>query len=237
MDDYTILPSPDEAPFDHSDDEYFTGRRRRQRKPPPRTSRAVTASESMNQIADFDFRFSVVIVFNIAWLSCSKHEITDKCLLPEVLYQFLLQSFSSDAPSPRLEASEAMNAPIDPDIKVGELLHNWTKYYHCSVTGTIVSTLPISVVTTSLFSSNFKECSESKTSHSRPSLVSMFVSTLTPTVSQPSSSLVTVEWLLVCEFQWVWNSSVRWETEWKKRTTRSPTKRRELKTSDFFVTS
>lgn len=56
MDDYTILPSPDEAPFDHSDDEYFTGRRLRQRKA-PRTGRSVTASESMNQIADFDFRF------------------------------------------------------------------------------------------------------------------------------------------------------------------------------------
>uniref|UniRef100_A0A1I7TJN9 SF4 helicase domain-containing protein n=2 Tax=Caenorhabditis tropicalis TaxID=1561998 RepID=A0A1I7TJN9_9PELO len=79
MDDYTILPSPDEAPFDHSDDEYFTGRRRRQRKAPPRTGRSVTASESMNQIADFDF--------------------------------------SSDAPSPRLDASEAMGAPPDPDIK------------------------------------------------------------------------------------------------------------------------
>ncbi|UMM41828.1 hypothetical protein L5515_017915 [Caenorhabditis briggsae] len=79
MDDYTILPSPDEAPFDHSDDEYFTGRRRRSRKTAPRTGRSVTGSESMNQIADFDF--------------------------------------SSDAPSPRLDASDSMGAPPDPDIK------------------------------------------------------------------------------------------------------------------------
>ncbi|PIC18509.1 hypothetical protein B9Z55_024375 [Caenorhabditis nigoni] len=79
MDDYTILPSPDEAPFDHSDDEYFTGRRRRSRKTAPRTGRSVTGSESMNQIADFDF--------------------------------------SSDAPSPRLDASDSIGAPPDPDIK------------------------------------------------------------------------------------------------------------------------
>ncbi|CAD6194336.1 unnamed protein product [Caenorhabditis auriculariae] len=94
MDEYTILPSPDEAPFDLSDDEFATAAASRKR-----VARRLLARQQQQQQQQKGLRPTSHSMYDI-----------DR----DRDFDF---DMSSDAPSPRAEASEVMASPPDPDIK------------------------------------------------------------------------------------------------------------------------